>query len=179
MSLVIRPAAPADLDAVWALCQTVKAQLAADGIAIWNEEYPVRENFAQDLAAGGLLVAEENGQIVGSVSCSADHAEEYYFDLPAGQADAAARALLARCNTTPEEAVGLHRLMVHPALRRAGTAEALLQAAARHCAGKRVTFLVSPGNPPALALYRKLGCTDWGSAAFSFGEMRLFTADTL
>ena len=179
MNVSVRPAAPADLDGVWALCQTVKAQLAADGIAIWDEEYPVRENFEQDLAAGGLLIAETDGQIVGSVSCSTDHAEEYYFDLPAPQADAAARALLARCGTTPEEAVGLHRLMVHPALRRFGTAEALLRAAARHCAGKRVTFLVSPANPPALALYRKLGCTDWGSAAFGFGEMRLFTADTL
>ena len=100
-AIAVRPACAADLDEVWALCQTVKAQLTADGIPIWSEEYPIRDNFAEDLAAGGLLLAFADGRLAGALSCSTDHAGEYYFDLPAPQADAAARALLARCGTTP------------------------------------------------------------------------------
>ena len=174
-AITVRPACAADLDEVWALCQTVKAQLTADGIPIWSEEYPIRDNFAEDLAAGGLLLAFADGRLAGALSCSTDHAGEYYFDLPAPQADAAARALLARCGTTPEASVGLHRLMVHPAARRRGVAAALLAAVPAHCPGRQITFLAAACNGPALALYRRLGCTDWGCADFSFGQMHLFT----
>ena len=105
--LTVRLASPDDLAAVWALCRTVKQQLAADGIASWDEEYPSEEIFAGDIAAGELLVAECSGTLVGALAFSTDHAGEYYFDLTPCAAADAARALLARAGTTPQQAVGL------------------------------------------------------------------------
>lgn len=173
--LRIRPAAPADLDAVWQLCQTTKARLHADGIAIgWDDNYPPPDIFAADAAEGGLLAAFAGDELAGALSVTADHAGEYFWALPADQADARARALLAHADTTPEQAVGLHRLMVAPAARRTGVAQALLAAAPRYFPGKRITFLAAAGNGPALALYRKLGYADCGEFAFDFGRARLF-----
>ena len=172
--LTVRLASPDDLAAVWALCRTVKQQLAADGIAIWDEEYPTEEIFAGDIAAGELLVAECSGTLVGALAFSTDHAGEYYFDLTPCAAADAARALLARAGTTPQQAVGLHRLMVHPDARRCGAARALLAAVPRYCPGKAITLLAADCNTPALTLYRALGAQDCGTAPFGFGSMRLF-----
>ncbi len=171
--LTVRPATPADLDAVWRLCLTVKTQLIADGIFIWDEGYPNPQVFTEDIAAGGLLAAFRGPDLVGALAFNSDHAAEYYFDLPAGEADAQARALLTCCGTTPQQAVGLHRLMTAPSARRSGVAAALLAEAARQSGGKRLTLLVAEANAPARALYDKLGFTDHGSFAFSFGSMRL------
>ena len=171
--LIIRPAAPGDLDAVWQLCRTVKTQLTADGISIWDDTYPSPQVFAEDIAANSLLLAFRGEQLLGAVSVTDNHSSEYYFDLPTEEADVRTRALLAHCGAQPETSVGLHRLMVAPAARRTGIAAALLNEAIRRSPGKRITLLVAGFNAPALTLYRDWGFVGYGEFEFSFGRMHL------
>ena len=169
--LAIRRAGAADVDAVWALCQTVKRQLAADGLPIWGAEYPLREIFAGD-AAQNLLVAERDGQLIGSLSYNGDIAGEYFFEQPAVAAAQSAAAMLAAGGVPAALAVSPHRLMVAPCARHGGVAETLMRAFEAACAGRRSVLFASPANTPGLRLYAKLGYRDLGEYPFAFGAMR-------
>ena len=170
----VRAAQPADLDAVLWMLRAVKKQLAADHILIWtDDDYPSRAIFDADIAGGGMLVAEQAGRILGSVSWNADMAGEYFFDAatPAA-AEAAARALTVRCGAPLEATVSAHRLMVLPEARHSGAGAALLREVERRSHGRWMVFFAAPENVPALRLYAKLGYHDLCACAFSFGEMR-------
>ncbi|MCI2047972.1 MAG: GNAT family N-acetyltransferase [Faecalibacterium sp.] len=173
-SLVVRAAVPADLDAVYTMFTLVKKQLAADHIPIWTEDdYPSREIFTGDIAAGWMLVAEQAGRIVGSVSWNADLVGEYFFDAATpAEGEAAARKMAACCGAPPEAAVSAHRLMVLPTARHSGAAAALLCEVERRSRGHWMIFFAAPENAPARHLYAKLGYHDLCAYDFSFGKMR-------
>lgn len=61
---LFRPAAAADLPAIWAVYQSVLGQPGCT----WSAEYPEREDLDRDLAAGGLYVLTLAGQVVAAAS---------------------------------------------------------------------------------------------------------------
>ena len=171
-TFTIRRADPTDLAAVWALCRAVKKQLAADGIPIWGEDYPRRDDFAADIAAGKMPVAVRDGKIIGSLAYNADLAGEYFFDLPAAEAGRRTAEMLAMSGAVPGKTVSGHRLMVDPHARQGGVAEGLLRALEAGCPGQWIVLFASPVNAPARRLYAKLGYRDIGEYTFGFGVMR-------
>ena len=172
-NVMIREALPEDLAAIWKIFLQVKKRLAEDEIPIWNDDYPLWEDFENDIRQRGILVAVLNGEIVGSISHNGDLVGEYLFDAPdksAAQTELA--RVLAFCGTDLHNTISAHRLMVRPDVRGGGVAEALLHAMEMANAGRDIVFFAAPFNKPALSLYAHIGYRDVGEYTFSFGTMR-------
>ena len=79
MPIALRPALPSDIDALWAL-RTVAVRVscathyAPEQIALWTAT-PVPASYAAMLAAGGGIVALQDGAIAGYAMLDADKQE--------------------------------------------------------------------------------------------------------
>lgn len=108
--LSIRPAAPGELDAVWALVGRAVADMNRRGNPQWGSAYPAREHYAAALDRGELYAAADGaGRIVGCAVFNTDE-EPAYAALPW---------------TLPGPAMVIHKLAVDPAAQRQGVASAL------------------------------------------------------
>ncbi|QDQ10188.1 GNAT family N-acetyltransferase [Streptomyces spectabilis] len=124
--LRIRPAAPADLDAVLAFWKA-----AAEGTSISDDRSGVERLVARD--PGALLLAERDGELVGTVIAGFDG---------------------WRCH--------LYRLAVHPEQRRRGIGSELLTAAEERFAalgGRRADAMVLNRNERAHHAWHAAGYT--------------------
>ncbi|MFF1282612.1 GNAT family N-acetyltransferase [Streptomyces sp. NPDC058299] len=120
----IRAAAPDDLDSVLAFWRT-----AAEGTSISDDRAGVERLLGRD--AGALLVAEQDGELVGTVIAGFDG---------------------WRCH--------LYRLAVHPRWRRQGIGSALLAAAEERfvrLGGRRADAMVLVRNATAHHAWRAAG----------------------
>ncbi|QKW22868.1 N-acetyltransferase family protein [Kitasatospora sp. NA04385] len=143
---LIRPAAPADLEAV----AGIYAHYVRHTVSTFEETAPPVEHWQQrldDLAARGLpfLVAEVSGRIVGYAYAGPWRPKPAY-------------------RHTAEHSVYLdprHTARGH------GTAllEALVAACARTDLRQLVAVIASPGNDASVALHRRLGFTEAGRLA--------------
>lgn len=110
----------------------------------WSLDYPNGETFDDDIAHGWLYCLWEGGQIIAAVSVGAlgEHVDD-------GVPWTAARNLweFARLGVRPDrggQGIGAYLVGHVVSLTCEGGGDAL-------------RILVSPGNPPALALYRRAG----------------------
>jgi len=156
MQPAIRPARPADLHALAALARRTWLDAFGDSVAPEDaaaeaEKGRSEERFARVLPERVILVAEEDGELVG-------YAELGPVDIPEVEAGAGD--------------VELHRLYVETPLQGRGIGRALLDAVLAHpdAAGPNRVFLqVWERNERALRLYERAGFRRSGSTRFRIG----------
>lgn len=123
--------------------------------------YPTRETAKKALTEGGLYVAEQAGEICGSIIVNHNQPEEYgginwkYF-------------------AEPEKALVIHLLCVRPSKAGMGIGKELVRFALeegkkRNC--RTVRLDTGAQNIPAAALYRKLGFELAGTTAMAVGGL--------
>ncbi|WP_291271018.1 GNAT family N-acetyltransferase [Geothrix sp.] len=160
--MVIRPALPADAQALAALGERLWRETYAGLIPASNLELHLAETFGPDRQAAELadpacrtLVIEEGGALRGYTLLRAGGPEE-------------ARASFHFVN--PLEVA---RFYVDASLHGRGAAQALMAAALNHAASAGhdgVWLQVWEQNPRAIRFYAKVGFTDAGEATFRVGE---------
>ena len=143
--IIVRPAAPGDLDAVWALVRRAVQKMREEGSEQWGEDYPTRADYEEDLRRGRLAAAvSAQGQVLGC-ACITDEPETAYAGVP--------------------WAVEGPALVVHPALQRGGVASALLTYAEDWARARGIPVFHADAyckNRKMQALFRKRGFVQRG-----------------
>ena len=106
--IIIRPAIPADVDAIAAYLPQVKAGMHERGNPQWGKQYPERADYAGDLERRELYVAELDGGVAGAFCANTNGAAEY----------------VQLTWTTSAPALVIHRLAVNPAFWHRGVGRA-------------------------------------------------------
>ena len=156
MEEMLRKANTADGESLWRFYEEVcAAQAESPYTPSWHLGiYPAREDLEEHIAAGEFYFHLLDGRIAAAAVLSAGEDPIY--------ADAAWPTACAA-----EEVCVLHLFAVHPALRRCGVSDAMLEALAARAKAEGMRLIrldVVTGNLPAERLYRKHG--------FSFAEER-------
>lgn len=72
-----RRATEADLDVICLLIKSAIVEMERNGISQWDEIYPAREDFLNDVKAGSLFAGLENGRIAVIYALNKTCDEEY------------------------------------------------------------------------------------------------------
>ena len=159
MVVTVRPAAEADLDAIWALVGRAVADMNRRGNPQWGPDYPARSHYAGALAEGGLYAAVDgSGRVLG---CAV-------FDTREEPAYAAVPW------SAPGPAMVIHKLAVDPAVQRQGVAGALFahcEALARQRGIASLRIDTYSLNDRMQALIRKQGFTPAGAVHFPLNPL--------
>jgi ribosomal protein S18 acetylase RimI-like enzyme len=138
-----------------ALLRRVVPLMRAQGNLQWSDDYPNEQVFGEDIAAGQLWVAEQDGALAGFAAITTDQSPEYAdvgWDLS-------------------EPAIVVHRLAVDPAFRGAGIAAALMHQAEVVACERGIGILridTNTQNPATQRLFPKLGYTFAGEIGLAF-----------
>ncbi len=108
---MIRKAVKKDIDAILNITKACAAYMIECGIFQWNEHYPNRLAFENDVARNELFVLEVDNEIKGCIVISTLMDEEYQP---------------IKWLTKNENNVCIHRLAVHPRLQGKGYAQQLM-----------------------------------------------------
>jgi len=117
MNLHIRLATAQDLDTLLIITKACAKYMIQNKIFQWNENYPNRAAFEQDVARGELYVLLEADEIMGCVVISTLMDEEYKS---------------VKWGTPDGNNIYIHRLAVHPKAQGKGYAQFLMQFAENH-----------------------------------------------
>ncbi len=153
---MIRAAAERDLDGIMDIVGRVVAEMRAEDIDQWSEEYPARADFRADIADGALWVDEEEGgagALRGVVCINREEPPEYRDG--AWSRDGASLVI--------------HRLAVHPGCRRRGVGRGLLLLAEELAGAEGVSYLRSDTyslNGRMNALFARMGYRRAGDIRF-------------
>jgi ribosomal protein S18 acetylase RimI-like enzyme len=145
-----------DVDAVVALYRSCTAALLERGVRQWDAGYPARTTAADAARRGDLFLLLERGEaMAGAVILNAVQAPEY---APIAWHE-------------PEPALVIHTLVVDPRRQGAGLGRAAMascEAFGREHGYVSVRLDAYPGNPPAVALYERLGYDRRGEIQFDW-----------
>lgn len=136
-----------DLDEIWALCREVKEKVPMSG---WNDNYPTREIYTEDLLSQTLYKVVENGKII-SIMQIRDFA-----DYLKGEENEDTKNL----DLGLENPAALGRFCVSPSLQGHGYGRRIMQNTldkAKEMGYDGVFFHVIDGNDSALHLYDSMG----------------------
>ncbi len=147
---MIRLATHSDIDTIMNITLACAKKMIADGIFQWNEHYPTKAPFINDVDRSELYVYESDSEVVACIVISSFMDEEY---IP------------IKWLTSNENNIYIHRLAVHPDHQRKGIAQHLMTYA-EHYASKHNfqsvrldTFSQNPRNQKFYELrgYKRLG----------------------
>lgn len=141
---MIRQALPSDISGVMAVVEESRKIMQECGNFQWDENYPLREHFEQDIIEGALYVIEMNGVVAGLACLNGDVPEEY------------SKALWQ----SGGEALVIHRMAVSPEFRGRGFGRMLLDFARKLAKEKGAISLRTDtfsGNIPMNTLFSKHG----------------------
>ncbi len=166
MELSYRKALPEDMTEILLLVKGAVAELEKNKIMQWDESYPAREDFLEDIQKNQLFVGCVRSRIVVlfviNQECDAEYASGAWRE--------------------PEKPFAvLHRLCVHPEFQHKGIAKQALCYAERLALaeGKQAVRLdVYSHNPYAVSLYlgcgyQKVGAVEWRKGTFYLMEKYL------
>lgn len=155
LKITYRPATLQDLDEIWELTVTATKTLEENNIFQWNEEYPERAIFENDIKNGLLTVGISAGRIAVMYALDGKVDAEEHEDYNAGAWQ------------YPDEPFrALHRFCVHPWLQGRGVARAVLthiEDTLRQQGIGCMRLEVFSQNPFALSLYTQRGYKRVGS----------------
>jgi ribosomal protein S18 acetylase RimI-like enzyme len=123
---MIREATTSDIDAILELTKACAKHMISKGIFQWNEHYPHRTAFENDLKRGELFVIEMDASIVGCIVISTLMDDEY---IPIDWM------------TVNDNNVYIHRLAVHPSQQGKGFARQLMDFAEAESKRKNSTSI--------------------------------------
>ena len=161
MILAYRKATRNDLDEIGGIVRSAVDAMARDRIFQWDDLYPAREDFEEDIDHGQLHVGLIHGQIavIYTLNQTCDQAYENgswtYRDEPF---------------------FVIHRLCVNPAFQHKGIARSTLSHIEQQVAAMGIHVIrldVFSQNPYALRLYRSSGYTEAGHADWRKGRFLL------
>lgn len=118
---MIRPAKISEIEDILSFTKACAAKMMENGIFQWNEHYPSKEAFLNDLERGELYVKLHEGSIIGAIVISTFMDEEY---VPI-------QWLTPNGNSTY-----VHRLCTHPDYQGKGFAQELMDYAESYSRSK-------------------------------------------
>lgn len=161
MELQYRKGTLSDLDRIESLVRNAVMQMRHQGIEQWDEVYPVREDFAQDIIKEQLFVGTLGGHI--AVTYTVNH--EYDDAYENGQ-----------WREPDKPFCVLHRLCVDPLYQNQGVAGrtmAHIEGEACRQGELAVRLDAFSENPYSLKLYRRCGYSRVGTAEWRKGVFYL------
>ena len=151
-----RLAIESDLDEICLLIKSAIVEMERNGISQWDEIYPAREDFFNDVKAGSLFAGLENGRIAAIYALNKNYDEEYKNGD--WKCDGDFRVV--------------HRLCVHPDFQRRGIARETLEHIEKQATGlgaKSMRLDVFSKNPLSIRLYEHAGYHKTGEANWRKG----------
>jgi len=133
-----------DSGKIYEICLSVKEVYKQQNVSLWNEFYPLIDNFKEDILKKHLYVYLINGEIVGSISIGDSLLED---------------------DVKEENVYSLTRFMVKPHLQNQGIGTIMIneiEKVLKNKDVKEIKFLVSNKNPLAIKLYLRQGCKNLG-----------------
>lgn len=161
MEILYRQAVTDDLDAIEQLAQQAVKEMVSQGIDQWDELYPVREDFEQDIQSGQMSLGILGGEIAVIYTINRECEPEYEG---------------AEWESPDKPYCILHRLCVNPIFQNQGIARQTMEYIEREAAAKgeqAIRLDVFSQNPHALNLYQKCGFKKVGTARWRKGEFYL------
>lgn len=140
----LRLAKEEELDKIFSICLSIKEIYKNNNIKLWNEYYPLREDFEEDIKNDQLYVYTIDDEIVGSITVGDSLLED-------GESDKYVRF---PC-----------RFMVKSDLQNQGIGTIIMKEMEEMLKKegiKEIQFLVSNNNPKAMKLYLRQGCVNLG-----------------
>lgn len=108
---MIRKAQSEDIDPLMIITKACAKHMIEQGIFQWNEYYPSRSAFENDIKRDELFVLEQNNNVVGSIVLS-DHMDDKYIPI--------------KWLTSTGNNLYIHRLAIHPNHQGKGFAQQLM-----------------------------------------------------
>lgn len=159
LDYTIRPAVSGDLDSLWPMVRRAVAKMNAEGSDQWGPDYPLPEDYADDIRRGELIVAAApDGRILGA-ACPTTAPEESYAAIDW---------------TVPGPAMVIHRMVVDPEVQRSGIALALFQHAEALARAQGIPVIhvdTYSENQKMQGLFRKLGFERRGEIRLHFRDL--------
>lgn len=161
MEILYRQAGAADLDAIERLVQQAVREMVSQGIDQWDELYPVREDFEQDIQGGQMSLGLLGGEIAVIYTINRECEPEYES---------------AEWESPDKPYCILHRLCVNALFQNRGIARQTMEHIEREAVAKGIQAIrldVFSRNPYALKLYQNCGFNKVGTARWRKGEFYL------
>lgn len=161
MEILYRQAVTDDLDAIEQLAQQAVEGMVSQGIDQWDELYPVREDFEQDIQSGQMTLGILGGEIAVIYTINRECEPEYES---------------AEWESPDKPYCILHRLCVKPIFQNQGIARQTMEHIEREAAAKGIQAIrldVFSRNPHALKLYQNCGFKKVGTARWRKGVFYL------
>ena len=164
--MVYRLAKKSDIDDVVKLVKAAIVQMEADGIYQWDDIYPAKEDFINDIEKKSLYLAIDSKKLAAIYVISAESDEAYKN---------------AAWENNDESAYILHRFCVSPNYQNKGIGKEVLahiETQIYEMGYKSIRLDVFTENPYAQKLYRKSGYivrgyADWRKGRFELMEKKI------
>ncbi len=150
-----------DLDEICRLFEKAIEHMEHQGIHQWDESYPTREDFLDDINQNTLYVAVEDGKITAVYVINQECDEEYHT---------------CKWHNPDDSACIIHRLCVSPDFQNKGIGSKVLshiEEQAKSMGYLSIRLDVFSKNPYALKLYEKNGYEKRGHADWRKGHFFL------
>jgi len=157
MDIQYRRAELTNLDDITSLARQAAARMVSQGIDQWDEIYPIREDFGQDIIRGQLTVGTVGDEIAVIYTVNKEYEPEYES---------------AEWKSPDKSFCILHRLCVNPVFQNQGIARHTIERIEREAAAKGIQAIrldVFSRNPYALKLYQNCGFESVGTAKWRKG----------
>ena len=157
MEILYRQALLDDLDTIEQLAQQAVKGMVSQGIDQWDELYPMREDFEQDIQSGQMALGILGGEIAVIYTINRECESEYES---------------AEWESPDKPYCILHRLCVSPIFQNLGIARQTMEHIEQEAAAKGIQAIrldVFSQNPHALKLYQNCGFKKVGTARWRKG----------
>lgn len=161
MMIKYRKAMPNDIEEIYSIVHAAVDVMERDNIFQWDDRYPTKEDFQEDIDESQLYVGLVDGQIVVVYALNQKHDKEYEN---------------GKWKYKDEPFYIVHRLCVNPTFQNKGIAKSTLLYIEKQLTEMGIHVIrldVFTNNPFALRLYNSLGYSEVGYADWRKGRFCL------